>query len=250
MGREITGRRGVDFAEEERQTRLLWTSSRRTSTRGPRSRSSASASSRSSRSPAPSRSTRRILIMDEPTSALSASEVEVLFKVIRDLQAQGVSIVYISHHLEEALQITDHAVVLRDGAMTAYAPRARDRPRVDRAQHGRRELRPRLAAHRLRDGRGRAPHREPLRPLRQRRLFRRRPPLARRPRRRDRLHLRPDGRRPHRDDGVRRRPPPPLRRPRPAARPRRRRASPSPSASPPASSSSPRTASATAWCRR
>ncbi|KTR06172.1 sugar ABC transporter ATP-binding protein [Aureimonas ureilytica] len=65
----------------------------------------------------------RILIMDEPTSALSASEVEVLFKVIRDLTNRGVAIVYISHHLEEALQITDHAVVLRDGAMTAYAER-------------------------------------------------------------------------------------------------------------------------------
>jgi erythritol transport system ATP-binding protein len=66
----------------------------------------------------------RILIMDEPTSALSASEVEVLFKVIRDLTARGVSIVYISHHLEEALEITDHAVVLRDGEMTASAPRS------------------------------------------------------------------------------------------------------------------------------
>ena len=66
----------------------------------------------------------KILIMDEPTSALSASEVEVLFKVIRDLKSRGVSIVYISHHLEEALQITDHAVVLRDGNMTAKAPRA------------------------------------------------------------------------------------------------------------------------------
>jgi erythritol transport system ATP-binding protein len=61
----------------------------------------------------------RILIMDEPTSALSASEVEVLFKVIRDLTGRGVSIVYISHHLEEALQITDYAVVLRDGNITA-----------------------------------------------------------------------------------------------------------------------------------
>jgi erythritol transport system ATP-binding protein len=61
----------------------------------------------------------RILIMDEPTSALSASEVEVLFRVIRDLTSRGVSIVYISHHLEEALQITDYAVVLRDGAITA-----------------------------------------------------------------------------------------------------------------------------------
>ncbi len=63
----------------------------------------------------------RILIMDEPTSALSATEVEVLFKVIRDLTSRGVSIVYISHHLEEALQITDYAVVLRDGAITATA---------------------------------------------------------------------------------------------------------------------------------
>ena len=63
----------------------------------------------------------RILIMDEPTSALSAAEVEVLFKVIRDLTSRGVSIVYISHHLEEALQITDYAVVLRDGSITATA---------------------------------------------------------------------------------------------------------------------------------
>lgn len=63
----------------------------------------------------------RILIMDEPTSALSAAEVEVLFKVVRDLTARGVSIVYISHHLEEALEITDHAVVLRDGSVTATA---------------------------------------------------------------------------------------------------------------------------------
>ncbi|MGI8697071.1 MAG: sugar ABC transporter ATP-binding protein [Mycobacteriales bacterium] len=63
----------------------------------------------------------RILIMDEPTSALSASEVEVLFRVIHDLTAKGVSIVYISHHLEEAMQITDVAVVLRDGEMVASA---------------------------------------------------------------------------------------------------------------------------------
>lgn len=65
----------------------------------------------------------QILIMDEPTSALSAAEVEVLFQVIRDLTSQGVAIVYISHHLEEALEITDRAVVLRDGVMTAYARR-------------------------------------------------------------------------------------------------------------------------------
>jgi erythritol transport system ATP-binding protein len=63
----------------------------------------------------------RILIMDEPTSALSAVEVEVLFKVVRDLTAHGVAIVYISHHLEEAIEIADHAVVFRDGQLVATA---------------------------------------------------------------------------------------------------------------------------------
>jgi erythritol transport system ATP-binding protein len=61
----------------------------------------------------------RILIMDEPTSALSATEIEVLFRVIRELTAQDVAIVYISHHLEEALEIADHAVVFRDGELVA-----------------------------------------------------------------------------------------------------------------------------------
>jgi erythritol transport system ATP-binding protein len=61
----------------------------------------------------------RILIMDEPTSALSATEVEVLFKVIRELTGHGVAIVYISHHLEEALEIADFAVVFRDGELVA-----------------------------------------------------------------------------------------------------------------------------------
>jgi erythritol transport system ATP-binding protein len=61
----------------------------------------------------------RILIMDEPTSALSASEVEVLFRVIDELTAQGVAIVYISHHLEEAIHVADYAVVFRDGELVA-----------------------------------------------------------------------------------------------------------------------------------
>ncbi|MFI7614903.1 sugar ABC transporter ATP-binding protein [Nonomuraea terrae] len=63
----------------------------------------------------------RILIMDEPTSALSAPEVEVLFQVIHELKAHGVAIVYISHHLEEALDIADDVAVLRDGSMVATA---------------------------------------------------------------------------------------------------------------------------------
>ena len=63
----------------------------------------------------------RVLIMDEPTSALSAPEVEVLFRVIRELTSQGVAVVYISHHMEEALEIADHVVVLRDGHLVAEA---------------------------------------------------------------------------------------------------------------------------------
>jgi erythritol transport system ATP-binding protein len=65
----------------------------------------------------------RVLIMDEPTSALSGNEVEVLFRLIRELTAEGVAIVYISHHLEEALEIADHAVVFRDGELVAIGDR-------------------------------------------------------------------------------------------------------------------------------
>ncbi len=60
----------------------------------------------------------RILILDEPTSALSAAEVEILFRVIKDLKADGVGIVYISHRLEELVRIGDYITVLRDGAVT------------------------------------------------------------------------------------------------------------------------------------
>jgi len=63
----------------------------------------------------------RILIMDEPTSALSAAEVEILFKVINELKAQGVAIVYISHRLEELMRIGDYITVLRDGQITGQA---------------------------------------------------------------------------------------------------------------------------------
>jgi erythritol transport system ATP-binding protein len=66
----------------------------------------------------------RVLIMDEPTSALSAAEVHVLFRVIRELTARGVSIIYISHHLDECLEIADTAVILRDGQLVAQAPMA------------------------------------------------------------------------------------------------------------------------------
>ena len=64
----------------------------------------------------------RILIMDEPTSALSAPEVEILFRVIADLKGKGVGIVYISHRLEELIRIGDYITVLRDGRVTGSRP--------------------------------------------------------------------------------------------------------------------------------
>jgi erythritol transport system ATP-binding protein len=66
----------------------------------------------------------RVLIMDEPTSALSQTEVEGLFRIIRDLKARGVSIVYISHKLDELLQVGDRITVLRDGRVVAHAEAA------------------------------------------------------------------------------------------------------------------------------
>lgn len=61
----------------------------------------------------------KILIMDEPTSSLSEQEVEVLFKIIRELTASGISIVYISHRLEEIMRIGDYVTILRDGRFVA-----------------------------------------------------------------------------------------------------------------------------------
>ena len=57
----------------------------------------------------------QILIMDEPTSALTAKEIEDLFRIIRKLKAEGRGIVYISHRLEELAEIVDRVTIMRDG---------------------------------------------------------------------------------------------------------------------------------------
>lgn len=57
----------------------------------------------------------KILIMDEPTAPLTVSEVELLFKIVRKLKAQGVTIIYISHRIEELFEIGDRVSVMRDG---------------------------------------------------------------------------------------------------------------------------------------
>jgi rhamnose transport system ATP-binding protein len=64
----------------------------------------------------------RVLVMDEPTAALSAREVEDLFAIVRQLRAEGVAILFISHRLEEIFEIADRVTVLRDGAMILTKP--------------------------------------------------------------------------------------------------------------------------------
>jgi ribose transport system ATP-binding protein len=64
----------------------------------------------------------RILIMDEPTSALSTSECETLFKVVRQLAQAGVAIIYTSHRLDEVVALADRVTVLRDGRRVLTAP--------------------------------------------------------------------------------------------------------------------------------
>ena len=57
----------------------------------------------------------KVLILDEPTSSLTAAEVEALFTIVNELRAKGVSIVYISHKMDEILRISDEVTIMRDG---------------------------------------------------------------------------------------------------------------------------------------
>jgi ribose transport system ATP-binding protein len=69
-----------------------------------------------------------IVIMDEPTSALSDSEVARLFRVIADLRAAGTTVLYISHKMNEVFTLADRVTVLRDGQLVATAARAETNP--------------------------------------------------------------------------------------------------------------------------
>lgn len=64
----------------------------------------------------------RVIIMDEPTDALTDTETEALFRVIRELKATGCGIVYISHRLKEIFEICDDVTVIRDGQFVAEKP--------------------------------------------------------------------------------------------------------------------------------
>ncbi len=64
----------------------------------------------------------KVLILDEPTSSLTQNEVEALFRIVEDLKADGVSIVYISHKMDEILRISDEVTIMRDGQYVGTWP--------------------------------------------------------------------------------------------------------------------------------
>jgi ribose transport system ATP-binding protein len=66
----------------------------------------------------------RLLVLDEPTAALTPHEAEALFRVVRMLQGRGVGVIFISHRLEEVFAIADRIVVLRDGKVVSNLPAA------------------------------------------------------------------------------------------------------------------------------
>jgi len=73
----------------------------------------------------------QILILDEPTAALTESEAEILFAILERLRARGVGVVYISHKLDEVFRLSDRITVLRDGKCVSTDPAsALDKPRV------------------------------------------------------------------------------------------------------------------------
>ena len=80
----------------------------------------------------------RVLLLDEPTAVFTAAEVEAFFRIVRRLKAQGLGIIYISHHLEEIFQIGDRITVMRDGRVTRTGPvQEFDRMSLVRAMVGR-----------------------------------------------------------------------------------------------------------------
>lgn len=64
----------------------------------------------------------KVIIMDEPTSSLSETEVDILFRIIRKLTAQGVAVIYISHKMDEILQISHDVTIMRDGQLVGCWP--------------------------------------------------------------------------------------------------------------------------------
>jgi simple sugar transport system ATP-binding protein len=80
----------------------------------------------------------KVLIMDEPTTALTHSEVDRLFRIVRQLQERGVAVMFVSHKLDEVLQISQRLTVLRNGEVVESGPASQYEPRtIAKAMTGR-----------------------------------------------------------------------------------------------------------------
>ncbi len=79
----------------------------------------------------------RLLILDEPTSSLSQTEIHELFRILRDLRARGTSVLYISHRLEELAEIADRVTVFRDGKLVGTVGAQTPIPELIRLMVGR-----------------------------------------------------------------------------------------------------------------
>ncbi|HZW02759.1 MAG TPA: ATP-binding cassette domain-containing protein, partial [Anaerolineaceae bacterium] len=66
----------------------------------------------------------RLIVLDEPTSALTDREAEVLFRLMRSLRVQGVTLIYISHRMEEVFALSDRIAIMRDGQLVGAGPTA------------------------------------------------------------------------------------------------------------------------------
>lgn len=79
-----------------------------------------------------------VLILDEPTAAITAEEADQLFRIVRQLRERGTAIIFISHHLEEVFRIGDRVTVLRDGRLVGTLPLAEtNQPEIIRMMVGR-----------------------------------------------------------------------------------------------------------------
>ena len=92
----------------------------------------------------------RVLIMDEPTASLARHETEALFELVDRLKERGISIVYISHRMDEVYRIADRITILRDGQRLLTEPLADSDARADRRGHRRQEDRGRAGLPRAR----------------------------------------------------------------------------------------------------
>ena len=132
MGRQpLRGLRRIDTRRDARPGRGAVRPARRArSTRTGRPAGCPSPTSSSSRSPRRCRFDARVLVMDEPTAALSGVEVERLFAVVRSLRDAGAAVLFISHRFDEVFALCQRITVMRDGALGLHRP-GRRRSTVD-----------------------------------------------------------------------------------------------------------------------